>query len=276
MIANPVAIHPLFDPFGGIILALPTGLIESLVVLLALQMPKASVKTGSLFASVIMINLLTGPLTGIAAILLLPLNRTVAILVAELIPFALEPVVLRSSLGRLRKTGRLVGEIPMRRIVVATAAANVVSFALGLLAFGLPPGIASHTRDRGRQKQCAFNLKEIGTAINMYATTHGTPLNPTSPVVTEVFRQAGISAETSNRLLHCPLDDENADSNTLCYTVNIRPLPAAGEGDPSRFPVAWDRKPFHRDSRNILFLDGHVELFSEKDFQKLFSGKKER
>ena len=36
--------------------------------------------------------------------------------------------------------------------------------------------------------------------------------------------------------------------------------------------MAWDNAPRHSGGRNVLFLDGHVELIPEAQFQKMLAG----
>lgn len=265
MIANPVVMHPLFDPFAGFVLALPAALVEFSVISLFLAASHTIIRKRDLFAPVALIHFLTVPLAGIAYMIIEMTGpgRVGAVLLAEIIPFGLEPLWLRHSLKALERKGRLPRPVPFDRLVTATAAANVVSLGLGLLLFGLPYS-GNPVRDHARRTQCAMNLKEIGTAIDLYRKTHD------GEIPSDLAALASVGLTPEQHLCHA---GKGGAYGGYVFNAAVGSLPI-DDVDPAGIPVAWDRHPFHQKGRNVLFLDGHVETLPEEEFRRRIEKKR--
>ena len=59
------------------------------------------------------------------------------------------------------------------------------------------------------------------------------------------------------------IDNRQGFSNSITR-LRMKKVPV------SRIPLVWDKKGNHPDARHVLFLDGHIEQLTEKEFQERF------
>ncbi len=111
------------------------------------------------------------------------------------------------------------------------------------------------------------NLRQIGVACMLYANDHENALPPNLPALLEA------------QLMEAPdvlvAPDDPAPprvGNRPCsyvYLLADHPglkLQLQEFQNAAMMPLAWERLPFARGRRNVLFLDGHVEAMAEPDF----------
>ena len=162
------------------------------------------------------------------------------------------------------------------------AAVIIVIFVLVIVAVGLYP-----TLHQATTKQCLANIKEVGTAIGLYAGDNGVTF-PLAQHWADVLTPQYL--EDPNRLV-CPSARPTPEQLTglksgegpgvpIGYAV-FRPLIGVATSrfaDPAKTPVVFDSTDIRRDAvadittldlrhvgktGNISFSDGHVQSVSE-------------
>ena len=162
------------------------------------------------------------------------------------------------------------------------AAVIIVAFVLVIVAVGLYP-----TLHQATSKQCLANLKEVNTAISLYAGDNGVTF-PRAENWADVLAPQYL--EDINRLV-CPsaqptpeqlagLKNGEGPGVPIGYAV-FRPLvclPTSRFADPAKTPVVFDSTDIRRDAvadittldlrhvgkvGNISFSDGHIESVSQ-------------
>jgi len=157
---------------------------------------------------------------------------------------------------------------------------GVVLAVLGLLAAISIPAVAA-AMDRSREARCLSNLRQIGLAVQAYASDHDQNLpdlaagrssrSEAVPVMDEVLLPYAGSAE----VFRCPADSRRLHESTgTSYFWNYLPvlredgtknlrLPAlefslTGAQEPARIPLVADKEAFHGGGKrtNILYADG--------------------
>lgn len=176
----------------------------------------------------------------------------------------------------------------MNRKVVSLVAVLAVLAVGTFIAFrGQPPSQAVVAKES--QAACAYNLRQIGHGLLMYATDHDDRL-PTGEWMTQ------IATYTPEKALHCPAV-QATDPTAYGYAFNADLWSA----DPTKIPkpearaVVYDsisiaqsvsdpgtsipqpdfrhRLPDGTPVNNILMLDGHVEAYSGTSPPKWFPPK---
>ncbi len=117
----------------------------------------------------------------------------------------------------------------------------------------LPP-IQQRIRSKARRKACKNNLSNIGRGVLIYANDHADRLPPDLKTLNGM---AGLT----ERALRCPSAKE---AHSYVYRGG-----AASIADIPMLIVAHDRKNYHGNGRNVLFLDSHTEWVEEQRFQEL-------
>lgn len=159
----------------------------------------------------------------------------------------------------------------------------VVIAILGILAGILLP-VLSKTRELGRRTQCASNLKQIGSALHLYAYDNNQtfPTTTNSSSADEELQSMGKLYDqyiTDKKVFKCPSDAGVSDidvltltttnssfaANTCSYGYDDNHTPA----DDTSVVIAADRlgtdtttwlsNNHHQKGHNILFIDGHAE-----------------
>ena len=129
---------------------------------------------------------------------------------------------------------------------------------------------------KARRAACKTNLKQIGLAVHIYAVDHDGEF-PAGETAVEAFgKLVGDDAPgpylKSAGTFVCPADEagmkawketEKLSEETCSYGW----VPGLREDSPPDYIVAYDKSPeFHGGMRNVLFVDGHVETMTEKQF----------
>ena len=127
-----------------------------------------------------------------------------------------------------------------------------------ILAALLIPAIMN-ARRQAKRAMCASQLKMVGLALHMYAGDY----QERFPESLEELSELGyLPAE---EILQCPARKDRAPGEIdYVYVKGLSP------GSRPNEPVAFDRRGNHRDGRNVLFVDGHVEILREAEFQRLY------
>lgn len=148
----------------------------------------------------------------------------------------------------------------------------VVAIAAGLIALLMPA--IDHMRARVRQIQCLHNLRDIGTAMQLYAQDHdGTlpdmaALRPSKNDDVAAIDTVLLDYLKDPRVFRCPADNEKRlwESTGTSYHWNsalngqrIQNLQFLGGGNTSLIPLVGDKEGFHEgcpQKVNVLYADG--------------------
>ena len=172
----------------------------------------------------------------------------------------------------------------------------VVIAIIGILAAILIPA-ALNGVEMGRRSSCANNLKGIGTAVLGYANDHRGAL-PEAESLTDLAKELHESGYlTELRTWHCPSDTKDAggaaaiavkiddfDSDKNCSYLYVSgynllatdEIPAqaplamdesnkSDKGDASNLPSLEKDDNHGQAVRNVLYLDGHVQVLKGAD-----------
>lgn len=158
----------------------------------------------------------------------------------------------------------------------------VIIAIIGILASLLLPALA-RAKDKARDIICVNNLKQMGTAVFMYAGDHdgrlptaerlpSMPVIPTNPLPRICDVLASYVGNSSN-IFHCPKDivapirfTSEGSSYEWNYTYNGKPLNNPSQKiiatSPDKIPLMYDYDNFHVGGTNgmkfIFYADGHV------------------
>ncbi len=126
----------------------------------------------------------------------------------------------------------------------------VISIIL-LLAGMLFPALQG-MREQGRKAKCVNNLKQIGTALHMYASEH----NERFPQTLQELVDGGYIDDIN--VFICPSSNlteiENADNGSYLYNTGLT------ESEPSTTPIVCDKTENHRGKGgNVLYVGGNVK-----------------
>lgn len=169
----------------------------------------------------------------------------------------------------------------------------VVISIIGLLASLLLPAV-QRVRQEAQKKQCAANLKDIGTGFGLYNTTYGAYPPKALGGAMKLAYLVSIKTGVSPRQMVCPTNDIGAtvddgqkfhanflDDNlaggaprALCRTEDPTHITYGGRAagvvipssatNPAATPIAADDShTYHANFVNVLFLDGHVETIGD-------------
>lgn len=102
---------------------------------------------------------------------------------------------------------------------------------------------------------CGSNLSGIGKGILIYANDHNDKFPPSLETLVDTvdFPREGLA---------CPSTGRNPDYSSYVY----RGVDLKGVSCPPGLIVVHDRKGNHRDGRNVLFVDSHVDWVPEEEF----------
>jgi len=102
---------------------------------------------------------------------------------------------------------------------------------------------------------CGSNLSGMGKAILIYANDHDDKFPPSLETLVD-------TVEYPRKGLACSSTRHNPDYASYVY----RGVDLKGTSAPPTLIVVHDRKGNHRDGRNVLFVDSHVDWIAEQDF----------
>ncbi len=157
----------------------------------------------------------------------------------------------------------------------------VVIAIIGVLA-GLLLPVLARGKDKAHDLKCLSHLRQLGTAVYLYADEHNHRLpaaerRPTTPVIsTNVLPR--ICDLLSNyvggelKVFICPKDkagyhNQEGSSYEWNYTFNSQPIEQllfpGGTLSTEEAPLLYDYDNVHKsskgDTKNVLFADGHVD-----------------
>ena len=167
-----------------------------------------------------------------------------------------------------------------RRLVWVVVGSGVALSVVGYLVY---PLFAKSRRPM--QPACPANLKQLGTALRLYAEDYDDHLPPAKGAAD----LAGSLARGENGFLTqyvrndelwiCRNDPRWRELKASTSGPRVRPSYRWNDSlsgraldeiaGPSLVPTLFDREPWHYDKRNVVFVDGHVTWVEETDFQKL-------
>ena len=155
----------------------------------------------------------------------------------------------------------------------------VVIGIIGMLVAITIPAV-QYARNSARRTQCQSQLRQLGLAMDMYIDQQGIsgryPMAAIFPSVTpelpSIFTVLGPYIEENARVFVCPDDHVFHEAEGLSYEYPQTRLAGRTRAQvTARRPsgevwMLYDFDPFHGSkftprSRNVLFADGHVELF---------------
>ena len=101
-----------------------------------------------------------------------------------------------------------------------------------------------------------------------------------SVAITRLISKPVIDFKSSNaKIFKCPCDKITSEIKDEKLGIRISYIYIKGltEKNSSDSIIAYDASPDYHDGnvRNVLFLDGHVVKYAEKEFQKLFNKNRE-
>jgi prepilin-type processing-associated H-X9-DG protein len=116
-------------------------------------------------------------------------------------------------------------------------------------------GAFARARAGARSKECMSNLKQIGLALTIYANDHDRLFPPTLDALMPYYL-------TDETLLRCP--SRLRGKQGYLYVPGLTSSSSPGT------IVAFDKLGNHGGVRHVLFVDSHVMLWSEEEFQNLY------
>ncbi len=214
---------------------------------------------------------------------------------AQLKPFGVDPSLLPPGEEFLPyvKDGFVRLEITPEGISVVGQRLFENSGLLPIVAVvGVAAGVAvpslMSAREAANDVVCANNLREIYKLGVIYADSSGARFFPFSPEGSlSAFRILANARESvSPRLFVCPrsfgseepaeVDGEgrfHLEAANCSYELSSRKL---APSDPGNIMLAFDRSPCHKGRRNVVFLDGSVQLVDEAEFQVKLQAERDR
>jgi len=138
----------------------------------------------------------------------------------------------------------------------AMSSSSMSGVAGGALGVSILMPALGRARESAKMAVCANNLHQIGIAALTYHEEH----HQFPPSLQTLVESEIMSAES----LRCPADDDKSDDCSYIYrgadlTMNMN--------CPGEIILAHDKYGNHSDTRNLLFLDGHVDRMDEFEFQ---------
>jgi prepilin-type N-terminal cleavage/methylation domain-containing protein/prepilin-type processing-associated H-X9-DG protein len=163
----------------------------------------------------------------------------------------------------------------MRHAAFTLVELLVVIAIIAILA-GIATPVYQHVIQSGRATACVSNLRQLGTALNLYLAEH----NQTMPVLAAGRASTGEDVQVIDNTLNayapnpkifaCPADTLGlaAKSGTSYYWNNALNGQMLGNlnfmnliTDMSRIPILSDKQGFHpyaQNKVNMLYADGHA------------------
>ncbi len=167
-------------------------------------------------------------------------------------------VSIKGSEGRLKGAGLATGGI-----VVSAVFLLAVPF-MSIMAGMLLPALG-RARDEARKVRCSSNLRQIGTAANIWLTKFGD--NEKWPPSLKALYDDGIIVDP--RAFLCPGKGQEPASAAGEFETDYEcilgragyTLTEAVAG--SDVPLAWDKPDNHSDGFNVVYFDSHVEFHDD-------------
>ena len=124
---------------------------------------------------------------------------------------------------------------------------------------------------------CMRNLRQIGIGLHVHAYEHRGVLPPSLGALFPTYVMDGeafrctAAADPFDAITREDLPRGAEDASAVFAPKHTHYEYVAGfrSDDPDDILCAFDRSGNHRDGRNALFLDGHVEWVSETSFREL-------
>jgi uncharacterized protein DUF1559 len=128
----------------------------------------------------------------------------------------------------------------------------------------IPGGALSQARPSAYRISCSNNLKQIGLALKSYADDYNGEFPPYDGA-----KGLGLLKTLSyldNPIVYkCPCDEPSLRDNDL---ISYHYRGGLSKKDAPDIAIAWDNIKNHKDYGNILYLNGTVKSFEEKDWIK--------
>ena len=200
--------------------------------------------------------------------------KTSAMAVASLICSLLGCLVVPAFLGLVfgiigivhtkEGTGRRGRGLAIAGVIISSLCIVILPFIFALAAILMPA--FARAREVARQESCINNMKQIGLACYMYSQDNNGNLPDKG------LESLFPDYIADSRVFICPQAEHSSseiDSDGLeVRVVDYGYVKGLKMADNPGLIVAYDKELWHQDNRCVLFLDGHVEIMNENDFQQ--------
>jgi prepilin-type processing-associated H-X9-DG protein len=188
--------------------------------------------------------------------------------------FILIPVNLGLLIFAMRFTRRFRSAFLITRIARGITATSILLASLIVILPGFNSSDAYSTRPA---VQCASNLRQIGQAIQLYASENSGHYPPTLRdllLTQEIGPEAFICPESSLTPATGPTTRAIADSMMTAHCSYAYLGAAYTSNTPKNAVVAYELAPGHAHvprpgSINVLFADGNVQMLTPRQFQSI-------
>jgi len=162
-------------------------------------------------------------------------------------------VSIKNSQGRLKGSGLATAGIAVSGVMIV--ALPFVSILAGMLLPAL-----GRARDEARKVRCSSNLKQIGTAANIWLSKHGNmekwPPSLKALVDDEIIMEPKVFICPGTATSLVP-GEFVTDYECIMDRVDFPITESMAGGD---VPMAWDKPGNHYDGFNVVYFDSHVEF----------------